>query len=128
MEDEKTKCGKKSYSFAQPIGTKVLNLRHFQKDPALMYLSGVSFFSLGAKCIIISQLGTDPLDVLIISTDKIFMFGMGTCSVIAPLFFLAGWMLWNKKYPPISPFITTTMKAKRFSLKNDGLTRASSAY
>ncbi len=109
MEDEKIKCGKKSYSFTQHIGTQVLNLRRFKKDQILMYLMGVGLFSLGAKCFIISQLGTDPLDVLIISIDKILMLGMGICSAIVSLFFLTWWMLWNKKYPPISPFITTTL-------------------
>ncbi|OOG82861.1 hypothetical protein B0E42_21460 [Pseudomonas sp. A25(2017)] len=109
MEDEKIKCEKKSYSFTQHIGTQVLNLRRFKKDQILMYLTGVGFFSLGAKCFIISQLGTDPLDVLIISIDKILMLGMGICSAIVSLFFLTWWMLWNKKYPPISPFITTTL-------------------
>ncbi len=109
MEDEKIKCEKKSYSFTQHIGTQVLNLRRFKKDQILMYLMGVGLFSLGAKCFIISQLGTDPLDVLIISIDKIFMLGMGICSAIVSLFFLTWWMLWNRKYPPISPFITTTL-------------------
>jgi len=79
------------------------------KDQMLMYLVGVCCFSVGAKCFIISQLGTDPLDVLIISIDKILMLGMGMCSAIVSLFFLTWWMLWNKKYPPISPFITTTL-------------------
>ncbi|WHS58828.1 hypothetical protein [Pseudomonas sp. G2-4] len=109
MEDEKIKCGKKSYLFTQYIGTQVLDLRRFKRDQILMYLMGVCFFSVGAKCFIISQLGTDPLDVLIISIDKIVMLGMGVCSAIVSLFFLIWWMLWNKKPPPISPFITTTL-------------------
>ncbi len=37
------------------------------------------------------------------------MLGMGICSAIVSLFFLTWWMLWNRKYPPISPFITTTL-------------------
>ena len=109
MEDEKKRSGQKSYSLLQHIGTQVLNLRSFKKDQILMYLVGVSVFSLGAKCFIISQLGTDPLDVLIIAIDRILMSGMGICSAIVSLFFLTWWMLWNKKYPPISPFITTTL-------------------
>lgn len=109
MEDEKTKCGKKSYLLTQYSGTQVLDLRSFKRDQILMYLVGVCCFSVGAKCFIISQLGTDPLDVLIISIDKILMLGMGMCSAIVSLFFLTWWMLWNKKYPPISPFITTTL-------------------
>ncbi|MDR6960644.1 putative membrane protein YczE [Pseudomonas brassicacearum] len=109
MEDEKTKCGKKSYLLTQYIGTQVLDLRSFKRDQMLMYLAGVCCFSVGAKCFIISQLGTDPLDVLVISIDKILMLGMGMCSAIVSLFFLTWWMLWNKKYPPISPFITTTL-------------------
>jgi len=109
MEDEKIKCEKKSYFFSRYIGTQVLELRRFKSDQILMYLTGVSLFSLGAKCFIISQLGTDPLDVLIISIDKMLALGMGICSAIVSLFFLTWWMLWNKKYPPISPFITTTL-------------------
>jgi uncharacterized membrane protein YczE len=109
MEDEKTKRGRKSYPLLQHIGTQVLSLRSFKRDQILMYLTGVSVFSLGAKCFIISQLGTDPLDVLIIAIDKILMFGMGICSAVVSLLFLAWWVLWNKKYPPISPFITTTL-------------------
>ncbi|ROM62502.1 hypothetical protein BK653_27320 [Pseudomonas brassicacearum] len=109
MEDEKTKCGKKYYLLTRHIGTQVLDLRSFKRDQMLMYLVGVCCFSVGAKCFIISQLGTDPLDVLIISIDKILMLGMGMCSAIVSLFFLTWWMLWNKKYPPISPFITTTL-------------------
>ncbi|ROM75010.1 hypothetical protein BK654_19405 [Pseudomonas brassicacearum] len=109
MEDEKTKCGKKSYLLTQYIGTQVLDFRSFKRDQMLMYLVGVCCFSVGAKCFIISQLGTDPLDVLIISIDKILRLGMGMCSAIVSLFFLTWWMLWNKKYPPISPFITTTL-------------------
>ncbi|MCP2073786.1 UNVERIFIED_ORG: putative membrane protein YczE [Pseudomonas lini] len=109
MEDEKIKCSKKSDLFTRYIGTQVLELRSFKRDQFLMYLTGVSFFSIGATCFIISQLGTDPLDVLIISIDKILTFGMGICSAIVSLFFLTWWMLWNKKYPPISPFITTTL-------------------
>ncbi|NUT66980.1 YczE/YyaS/YitT family protein [Pseudomonas corrugata] len=109
MEDEKIKCGRKSHPFAQHVGTQVLDLRNFKRDQLLMYLMGVGLFSVGAKCFIISQLGTDPLDVLIISIDKLFALGMGACSAIVSLFFLIWWMLWNKKYPPISPFITTTL-------------------
>ncbi|WPN60369.1 hypothetical protein [Pseudomonas sp. P9_31] len=110
MEDEKIKCEKKPYpSFAKHIGTQVLALRRFKMDQFFMYLAGVTLFSVGAKFFIVSQLGTDPLDVLIISIDKILLLGMGVCSGIVSISFLLWWMLWNKKYPPISPFITTTL-------------------
>ncbi|WP_260963311.1 YczE/YyaS/YitT family protein [Pseudomonas citri] len=109
MEDEKIKHEKWSHPLLQYIGTQVLDLRRFKRDQILMYLTGVGLFSLGAKCFIISQLGTDPLDVLIISINNILMLGMGVCSAIVSLFFLTWWMLWNKKYPPISPFVTTTL-------------------
>jgi uncharacterized membrane protein YczE len=34
---------------------------------------------------------------------------MGVCSGIVSALFLTWWALWNKKLPPISPFITTTL-------------------
>ncbi|MGX0890759.1 putative membrane protein YczE [Pseudomonas sp. ADAK2 TE3594] len=110
MEDEKIKCAKKSCpSFTKYIGTEVLGFRNFKMDQVFMYLAGVTLFSVGAKFFIVSRLGTDPLDVLIISINKILILGMGVCSGIVAIFFLLWWMLWNKKYPPISPFITTTL-------------------
>lgn len=110
MEYDKSSRKKNTYPlFSDYIRLQVHSLRHFKTDQFLMYLAGVAIFSLGAKLFIVSQLGTDPLDVLIISIDQLVKLGMGACSALVSLFFLAWWMLWNRKYPPISPFITTTL-------------------
>jgi uncharacterized membrane protein YczE len=34
---------------------------------------------------------------------------IGTASAIVASAFLAAWCIWNKKFPPIMPFITTTL-------------------
>ncbi|MGF6592832.1 YczE/YyaS/YitT family protein [Pseudomonas sp. 2835] len=96
-------------SFRQYLTGQLFGFRHLKVDQVCMYLVGVGLFSLGAKLFIMSHLGTDPLDVLIIAFNQILMVGMGVCSAIVSLIFLSWWMLWNKKYPPISPFITTTL-------------------
>ena len=75
----------------------------------IMYLLGCLLFSIGAKFFIDSDLGTDPLDVLVIGLDIHLHLGMGICSAIVAVFFLAWWTIWNKDFPPITPFITTTL-------------------
>lgn len=110
MRDEQIKSEKKAgFYFRSYLKTQTLGFLDFKIDQVLMYLLGVTVFSLGAKFFIVSQLGTDPLDVLIISIDKQLGLGMGVCSGIVSVLFLTWWTLWNKKLPPISPFITTTL-------------------
>ena len=72
-----------------------------------IYIVGIVLFSLGAKGFIDAKLGTDPLDVLVIGMTKHLPFQIGTCSSLVAIFFLLWWTIWNKKIPPISPFIST---------------------
>lgn len=110
MRDERVNLeGTSGFHFRSYLKTQALGFLDFKNDQILMYLLGVAVFSLGAKFFIVSHLGTDPLDVLIISIDKQLGFGMGVCSGIVSVFFLTWWTVWNRKYPPISPFITTTL-------------------
>lgn len=94
MEYDKSSRKKNTYPlFSDYVRLQVHSLRHFKTDQFLMYLAGVAIFSLGAKLFIVSQLGTDPLDVLIISIDQLVKLGMGACSALVSLFFLTWWML-----------------------------------
>ncbi|KPA95986.1 MULTISPECIES: YczE/YyaS/YitT family protein [Pseudomonas] len=78
-------------------------------DRLSMYLGGVVVFSLGALFFITSHLGTDPLDVFVIGLNGKLNLGLGACSAIFSIAMLAWWALWNKRWPPISPFVTTTL-------------------
>jgi len=73
----------------------------------VMYCAGIVLFSLGAKCFIDARLGTDPLDVLVIGMNSYLGVGLGICSSIVAIGFLAWWMIWNRKLPPLSPFVST---------------------
>jgi uncharacterized protein len=79
----------------------------FQPKQLITYVSGLVLFSLGAKMFIEAKLGTDPLDVLVIGMNQHLHIGLGTCSGIVAIFFLSWWTAWNRKFPPISPFVST---------------------
>lgn len=72
-----------------------------------LYILGLIIFSLGATSFILSHLGTDPLDVLLIGLGKWIPVSIGDASVIVSILFLAIYSLWNKKYPPILSIVTT---------------------
>lgn len=72
-----------------------------------LYVFGILIFSLGAKCFIDSHLGTDPLDVLCIGMTRHLPITIGIASGIVAIVFLSVWSFWNKKIPPLTPFITT---------------------
>ncbi|WP_313920666.1 hypothetical protein, partial [Tahibacter sp.] len=80
------------------------NWRRYQ---VLLYTLGILIFSLGAKGFIDARLGTDPLDVLVIGMDKHLGVGLGVCSSLVAACFLAWWMLWNRRLPPLMPFVST---------------------
>lgn len=82
---------------------------HCENIQVILYLSGCLLFSLGAKFFIDSNLGTDPLDVLVIGMNSHIHLGMGVCSSIVAIIFLSWWGLWNKKFPPLTPFVTTAL-------------------
>ena len=81
-----------------------LNWRRYQ---TLVYCAGIVLFSLGAKCFIDAELGTDPLDVLVISLNMHVGLGLGMWSSMVAIGFLTWWMIWNRKLPPLSPFVST---------------------
>jgi uncharacterized protein len=89
-------------------------LRDYLNEPfdwrryqVLVYITGILLFSLGAKCFIDARLGTDPLDVLVIGMNSYLGLGLGICSSIVAIGFLALWMIWNRKLPPLSPIVST---------------------
>lgn len=77
------------------------------KKQIFLYIIGLILFSLGANSFILSQLGTDPLDVLLIGLGLWFPVSIGDASVIISIAFLAVYSIWNKTYPPVSSILTT---------------------
>ena len=77
------------------------------KTQIFFYILGLIIFSLGANSFILSQLGTDPLDVLLIGLGNWFPLSIGDASVIVSVIFLAIYSIWNKKYPPVLSIVTT---------------------
>jgi uncharacterized membrane protein YczE len=71
-----------------------------------MYILGCILFSIGAKLFIDSNLGTDPLDVLQLGIVKHTGLLIGTVAAILSVVFLFLWVVWNKKFPPLTPFLT----------------------
>jgi uncharacterized membrane protein YczE len=71
------------------------------------YLLGLVLFSIGANNFIISELGTDPLDVLLIGLGLWLPLSIGDASVLVSAVFLLVYSLWNKKAPPLLSVITT---------------------
>jgi uncharacterized membrane protein YczE len=82
-----------------------LDLRRYQ---VALYCLGILIFSLGAKGFIDAKLGTDPLDVLVIGMNGYLGVGLGVCSSLVAIGFLACWMIWNRKLPPLTPFVSTS--------------------
>ena len=72
----------------------------------LYYILGILLFSVGAKCFIDSNLGTDPLDAMIIGIHQHTHLLLGTISLILSSIFLITWSILNKKIPPLTCFIT----------------------
>ncbi|MDB5097367.1 MAG: hypothetical protein JWM80_1788 [Cyanobacteria bacterium RYN_339] len=85
--------------------TERLDWRRYQ---VALYMLGILLFSLGAKGFIDAKLGTDPLDVLVIGMNGHLGVGLGVCSSLVAIAFLAVWMVWNRKLPPLTPFVSTT--------------------
>lgn len=84
---------------AQPLNWTV--------SQVFLYCLGIFLFSLGAKGFIDAKLGTDPLDVLVIGMNLHLHTGLGICSSLVAIVFLLWWMVWNKKLPPLTPFVST---------------------
>ena len=101
-------------------------LRHqflFSPFQYALYFAGLILFSLGAKGFIDAGLGTDPLDVLQIALADWHGLGVGFSAVIVSVIFLTWWTLWNKKAPPVTPFIHTVAVGYLIDLWNHLRTR-----
>lgn len=83
-----------------------------------LYLGGSVIFSIGAKLFIDSKLGVDPLDTLTIGIAHRLHTTIGLASGLVAIFFLAWWMLWNRKRPPLTPFVTTFLVGNLIDLWN----------
>jgi uncharacterized membrane protein YczE len=71
------------------------------------YVLGLVLFSMGANNFIISELGTDPLDVLLIGLGLWLPLSIGDASVLVSAVFLLIYSLWNRTRPPLLSVITT---------------------
>ncbi len=87
-------------------------------DQVALYLAGCTVFSIGAKCFIDSTLGVDPLDVLCIGMTKHLHITIGIAAGIVAIAFLTVWSTWNRKWPPIMPFVTTFLVGNLIDLWN----------
>lgn len=79
----------------------------WRRYQVLLYALGILLFSIGAKGFIDAKLGADPLDVLVIGLNMYIGLGLGLCASLVAIFFLTWWMIWNRKLPPLTPFIST---------------------
>jgi uncharacterized membrane protein YczE len=77
-----------------------------------LYVAGCVLFSLGVKMFIDADLGTDPLHAMIIgivaTVDRPFV-GIGLVESLITLGFLAAWMVWNRRLPPLMTFVTMAL-------------------
>lgn len=83
-----------------------------------MYLIGCFGFSLGAKFFIDSNLGVDPLDVLNIGLAQLLHITIGIASGMVAILFLTIWSLWNRRWPPLTPFVTMFLVGNLIDLWN----------
>ena len=90
--------------FLKDYANESLNWKRYQ---VFLYCIGIVLFSLGAKGFIDAKLGTDPLDVLVIGMNLHLGVGLGICSSLIAIAFLSWWMVWNRKLPPLTPFVST---------------------
>ncbi|MFD0318992.1 YczE/YyaS/YitT family protein [Streptomyces flavalbus] len=71
-----------------------------------VYLIGCLLFSSGAACFIHADLGTDPLDVFALGVLEHAPLTIGIVQATVAAVCLAGWAAWNRRRPPVSPFVT----------------------
>ncbi|KMQ32157.1 YczE/YyaS/YitT family protein [Bacillus cereus] len=79
---------------------------NWTKQKIQLYFMGCIIFSFGAKFFIDSNLGTDPLDVLVLGIVKHIGLTIGIVSGLIAIVFLFIWSIWNRKFPPVTPFFT----------------------
>src|SRR5579859_1618209 len=73
------------------------------------YFAGCLLFSLGVKFFIDANLGVDPLNCLVIALVHhiaLPFVRIGVVSSVITALFLLAWMIWNRRWPPITPFFT----------------------
>ena len=100
----------------------------------IIYLIGCLLFSLGVKFFVDSNLGTDPLNAMVIGIvgviDRPFI-KIGLVSSALTIGFLAVWMFWNRRVPPLTTFLTMMLVGYLIDLWNaiglERLTRALAA-
>lgn len=71
-----------------------------------VYVAGCLSFSLGAKFFIDAGLGVDPLDVMVLGIVGHTGLTIGVVAGAVAIAFLALWSVWNRRIPPVSPFVT----------------------
>jgi uncharacterized membrane protein YczE len=91
---------------------------NWTRQQIIMYLVGCFGFSLGAKFFIDSNLGVDPLDVLNIGLAQLLHITIGIASGIVAILFLTIWSLWNRRWPPLTPFVTMFLVGNLIDLWN----------
>lgn len=73
----------------------------------LLYTLGCICFSIGATLFILSNLGTDPLDVFAVGVKKTFGLMIGTTQSLFAIGCLFIWSILHKwKFPPVTTFLT----------------------
>ncbi|MDG9715463.1 hypothetical protein [Streptomyces sp. DH24] len=72
----------------------------------LVYLGGCLLFSSGAAAFIHADLGTDPLDVFALGVLEHAPLTIGIVQAAVALVCLVVWAAWNRRRPPLSPFVT----------------------
>jgi PST family polysaccharide transporter len=82
------------------------------------YVAGCVAFSVGAKFFIDSGLGVDPLDVMVLGIVQHTGLTIGVVAGAVAIVFLAVWGVWNRRIPPISPFVTNFLIGSLIDLWN----------
>ncbi|MDC0708562.1 hypothetical protein POL68_08780 [Stigmatella sp. ncwal1] len=79
----------------------------FEQVQYFLYLLGCVLFSFGANFFIASHLGTDPLDVMALGLiQHVPWMTVGMAHGGFAALCLGVWAIWNRKAPPLSPFVT----------------------
>ncbi|MFO1068744.1 MAG: oligosaccharide flippase family protein [Geminicoccaceae bacterium] len=77
-----------------------------------MYAGGCVIFSLGVKLFLDAAMGADPLSSMIVGivgqVDLPWV-GFGFVSAVVTATFLLFWSVWNRRWPPLSTFVTMAL-------------------
>ncbi|MFO1038932.1 MAG: oligosaccharide flippase family protein [Geminicoccaceae bacterium] len=87
----------------------------------LLYLAGCVLFSLGVKLFIDADFGVDPLHAMAIGIEQTIdhpLVGIGTVVSVVTLLLLGLWSLWNRRWPPLTTFVTMALVAYLVDLWN----------